>query len=182
MKQIDSDLLARLSKTKKEVIRGDGGVMRTKSLFADVIMEESPYKPVYYLRREVSDKNFIALKEIYLAMEDPTEFYFATLCFYNYAQWETISQLSWARDVVAQWRKELALKLRSQAVHSIYEMTLDSSGTKETSKLAALKWLADSGYINKDVVKTTKSKSAEKDSTDNLISLDAERVGLKVVK
>lgn len=182
MRQLDNGLLTRLLSTGKDVLRGEGGIMRTKSLFADVIMEESNYDPVYYLRREVSDSKYIALKQVYMEMEDPTEFHFATLCFYNYAQWETICQLSWAKSVIAQWRKELALKLRSQAVHSIYEMTLDASGTKETSKLAALKWLADSGYVNKDPDKLAKSKPSEKDSTDNLISLDAERVGLKVVK
>lgn len=184
MKEIDSKLLARILSVPKNIIKGEGGAVRTKSLFNDVIMEDSPYKCIYYLRREQSDDDYIALKEVYMAMEDPTEFYFATLCFYNYAQWETISKLAWAKDVVDQWRKELALKLRSQAVHSIYEMTLDSSGTKETSKLNALKWLADNGYVHKDTTKTSKAKSEKKseDVTDNLVVFDAERLGLKVIK
>lgn len=181
MKELRPELLSRILAIPKNVIKGEGAIVRTKSLFDDVIAEDSPYECVYYLRKEKSDDKFIALKEVYMELEDTTEFYFATLCFHNYAQWETISQLTWAKDVVAQWRKELALKLRSQAVHAIYEMTLESSGTKETSKLAALKWLADTGYINKEADKP-KRKPSEKDSPDNLIAFDAERLGLKVVK
>ena len=181
MRDLNPDLLNRLLSVPKSEIKGEGAQVRTKSLFADVIAEESNYKPVYYLKKEVSDANYIALKEIYLALEDPTEFYFATLCFYNYAQWEIICDLAWAKNIVSQWRKELALKLRAQAVDEIYKMTLDSSGTKETSKLAALKWLADSGYVNK-LDKRKRSTKEEKDSPDNLINLDAERLGLKVVK
>ena len=48
---------------------------------------------------------------------------------------------------------------------------------KETSRLQALKWLADHGFVNK----THKNKVA-KDVVIDYALADAERIGLKVVK
>ena len=161
----------------RDTLRGsDRGAPRTKSLFADVIYQDSPYTPIYYLRQETSDDQYIALKEVYLQIADPTEYEFAKMCFHSYQQWETITALPWAANFVSQWRAELQLKLRSEAVKEIFNMTVDPE-VKETSRLQALKWLADTGFVNK----THKTKVA-KDVVVDFALADAERIGLKVVK
>ena len=175
---LSEDLKVRLLSLNKDTLKGSEGrgAIRTKSLFADVLYEESRHTPVYYLKQEVSDDEYISLKEVYLQIADPTEYEFARMCFYNYQQWETITALPWAINTVNQWRAELQLKLRSEAVREIFNMTVDPD-VKETSRLQALKWLADTGFVNKNY-KTKVSKEAV---IDHALA-DAERIGLKVVK
>lgn len=174
---LNDDLRARIESLDKQTLKGaDRGAIRTKSLMADIIYEDSKYEPVYYMRQEKSDDKYISLKEVYMQIADPTEYQFATLCFYNYQQWETICLTPWAVNVVAQWREELQIKLRSEAVKEIFTMTIDPE-VKETSRLQALKWLADHGFVNK----THKNKVA-KDVVIDYALADAERIGLKVVK
>jgi hypothetical protein len=174
---LNDDLRARIEALDKQTLKGaDRGSIRTKSLMADIIYEDSKYEPVYYMRHEKSDDKYISLKEVYMQIADPTEYQFATLCFYNYQQWGTICLTPWAVNVVAQWREELQIKLRSEAVKEIFTMTIDPE-VKETSRLQALKWLADHGFVNK----THKNKVA-KDVVIDYALADAERIGLKVVK
>ena len=89
---------------------------------------------------EYKGKVYPSLKALYLAHEDPTEYDFATTHLLGWSHWQRICRNKIFGKMVAEWREELELKLRAQAVRDIIEL---SSGDKG---FQAAKWLADRGW------------------------------------
>jgi hypothetical protein len=51
-RMLNDDLRARIEALDKQTLKGaDRGAIRTKSLMADMIYEDSKYEPVYYMRK-----------------------------------------------------------------------------------------------------------------------------------
>lgn len=83
-------------------------------------------KWVSYSLKAHDHLGYPSIHRLYLEMEDPTEFLFATTYFDCWEHWELVTKSPLFRDKVAQWRKELELKLRSKALASIIKKTPDS--------------------------------------------------------
>lgn len=171
----------RLEKLPKSKFLGPSG-FRTSSLFRD--HPTKSYDPEYaefYISKEKSTSEYIALKEVYMAIGDVTEYEFAIKVFGSFRHWKQLTKLAWVKDHVAEWREELAIKLKSQAVRGIVEL-VDEEWVKETTKLQGLKWLAQSEFAEKTT--QTKQKKAEKqDRITRGVSMeiqdDFERLGIK---
>lgn len=81
-----------------------------------------------------------SLKQIYLREEDPIEYQFASKHLYNWDQWNRICENSQLKDHIESWRFELELKLSSQAVRDIIDMTEDEKSFQARKYVAERSW------------------------------------------
>lgn len=125
----------------KKKLRDSRGRPLTQGLFLEVGYntefamytqkdEDYEYKGVVYP----------SLKRLYLEHEDPVEYDFACTYLLGWSQWQRICKNKLFASQVAEWRLELELKLRSQAVRDIVLLSAGEKGFQSA------KWLADRGW------------------------------------
>lgn len=90
--------------------------------------EDKTYKGVVYP----------SLKRLYLAMEDPTEYEFATTYLIDWPHWKRLCSNAIILRHVEEWREEMELKIRSIGVKQMLDMSADNA--------QAAKWLAEKGW------------------------------------
>jgi hypothetical protein len=102
-----------------------------------------PYKGTHYP----------SLKALYLKEEDPTEYTFAAKHLLGWQHWKRLCENKTIAKHVAEWREELELKIRSQAVRDM--MNLCSS---ESGNYSATKFLADKGWEKRTAGRPSKGE------------------------
>lgn len=110
-------------------------------------------------------KNYISLKRLYLEHEDPIEYDFATEYLLGYDHWERLCENKIIGKHVEQWRKELELKLRSQAAAQMLELSAENS-------FQAVKWLADKGWEKKGVGRPNKKAKEMEEELERRVATD----------
>lgn len=84
-------------------------------------------------------KIYPSLKKLYLEMEDPTEYEFATTYLLGWRHWKRLCENKAIRKFIDEWREELELKLRCRGVKATIESAANGN-------FNAAKWLADRGW------------------------------------
>ena len=122
----------------------------TQSLFLEVGYD--PEVAIYTLKdydHEYEGKKFPSLKLLYLEMEDLIEYEFSYKYLLGWNHWQRICNNKLFTAKIQEWRKELELKIRSQAVADIINMTA------EEKSFQAAKWLADKGWDKRQAGRPT---------------------------
>lgn len=119
-------------KTNKALVQDSMGRNLTIALFKETNDGRTDYKPVWSIKE---------WKEVYLDLSDPTEYAPAMYLIGDWDHWVQIADKSQARPFFAEWRKELIVKLRSEAILALRKQAASPKGT------AAARWLAENGYI-----------------------------------
>lgn len=146
----------------KDKLKDNRGRPLTQSLFLEIGYNTK--FAVYTMKdddHEYEGKTYPSLKKLYLAHEDPTEYDFATTYLLGWQHWQRIVRSKLFIKMIGEWREELELKLRSQAVRGIIDLSLDEKGFQ------AAKWIADKGWdkraagrpSNADIDRETKIQS-----------------------
>lgn len=94
-----------------------------------------------------------ALKRLYLLEEDPTEYTFATKYLLGWNHWKRMCENNQIRKHVDEWREELELKLRSQAIRDMQNLCASESGN-----FSAAKFLADRGWDKRAAGRPSKAE------------------------
>lgn len=94
-----------------------------------------------------------SLKKLYLAEEDPTEYIFVSRHLGSWYQWKRMQQNKMVVSHINQWRDELELKLRSQAIRNMIDMS-----TSEDGNFSAAKYLAEYGWEKRKAGRPTKEE------------------------
>jgi hypothetical protein len=139
-----------------EDFRDAQGRLLTQSLFLELGYGKAA---IYTLKDHdylYKGRTYPSLKRIYLAMEDPIEYDFATTHFSCWDQWQRICNNKLMTDVVDGWRYELELKLRCRAVGQILT-------TAEGGDRMAATWIADKGWDKKAGRPSTADKKRQLD-------------------
>ena len=118
-----------MKQTDKELfLRDKNSRYRTQSLFYehrhpdyDCILTLKPY----------DYKGCRSLKQIYMALNDPTEALVATEVFTSAEHWKTMTELVWFRDILAEWREELELRLRGAALQNLVAQSTRSTAAAQ---------------------------------------------------
>ena len=151
----------------------------TQSLFIELSYGNPEYAQ-FTLKdedHELNGKTYISIKRLFLALEDPTEYLFATTVLGGWAHWKRLQSNATLKPYIAEWREELEVKLRSAGVQEIAKEARSSG----RGALQAAKWLADKGWIEKKgagrptkeaVEGERKQLAAVKDAVEN----DLERI------
>lgn len=109
-------------------------------------------------------KDFPSLKRLYLEHEDPTEYDFATTYLNSWKQWKKLCGNGEFKKHVEEWREELEVKLRSQAIRDIIDMTANEAS------FSAAKWLADRGWEKRGAGRPTKQEQEKRYNQDRKLS------------
>ena len=147
---MDEDTLNRIQSKLKDA----KGAPVTQSLFLEIGYNER--LAVYTLKdvdKEYKGHTYPSLKRLYLQMEDVVEYEFANTYLSGWQHWQKMCNNKQLAGHIEEWRDELELKLRSQAVRDIIDASAEDKGFQ------ALKWLADKGWDRASVGRPTKDMS-----------------------
>jgi len=154
------------------------GAYRTQSLFFET--NKSKLTPIMTLKTyDLEYKGVIlpSLYKVYMEQADPTEYAVAMEVFGSWKQWNKILGNKELRGVIDDWRIELEVKLRSEAIHALANTAINE-GSKGT---AAAKYLAERGWEKRKAGAPSKAEVKREmkvatrvsdDVTDMLKSLD----------
>lgn len=126
----------------------------TQSLFLELGYQED--FALYTLKDwdwDYNGKKYLSLKRLYLLHEDPLEYDFASTHLLGWSHWQRLCNNKAIRKYIDEWREELSLKLRSQAVRNIVDMTADEKGFQ------AAKYVAEEGWRKNSVGRPKKDTS-----------------------
>jgi len=122
--------------------------------------------------KEIDGTTYLSLKKIYLEIEDLTEYEFATKVFNSFPLWENLTGVKWFKPIIAQWRKELQLKIKAKVLK---DMMSNIRTKKGDINFSVSKYLAEY-QINPHTKK--KEREAEKEELAKVIKEDLNRLSL----
>jgi len=93
-----------------------------------------------------------SLKKLYLECEDPTEYQFSRKHLLGWSHWKRLNENKMLREHFDEWRDELEIAMRSDAVQAIRDMTADGTNFQ------AAKWLADRGWDKRGAGRPSKAE------------------------
>lgn len=110
-------------------------------------------------------KVYPSLKRLFLAHEDPTEYDFAATYLLGWNHWKRLNANKMLTKHFDEWREELELKIRSQAVREIVDLTAGEGGSFQ-----AAKWLADRGWDKRAPGRPSKAEQERDDRIEEHIA------------
>lgn len=143
-----------------KIFRSGNGGYRTSDMFVEMNKSEMP---AYWTLKPTDKPDYPSLKRLYLEMEDLTEFEFANEYLEGYEHWETMAKSQYLKEHIAQWRKELQLKVKARSLRGIIR-----DAVKE-NKYEANKFLITGGWIDKDEDKKGRGRPSKQDIKDELM-------------
>ena len=114
----------------KHELKDTQGRYKTLALFAETLdprVAANGYEPVFTLKDHDLDDGTPSLKRLYLQAMDPSEFSFAEEVFGTYLHWQKLIECTWFQPYLEQWRKELDLKLQSEAIKKMRQQAQEGN-------------------------------------------------------
>jgi hypothetical protein len=150
----------------KSLLKDSMGRPMTQSLFLEVGYNTDT--AVYTLKDddfyyEKNGHTYPSLKRLYLEMEDIVEYEFANTYLLGWNHWKRLNENKLFHKRFEEWREELELSLRSQAVRSI----IDS--TAQDGNFQSAKWLADRGWNKREPGRPSKSEKVKEEKIQKRI-------------
>jgi hypothetical protein len=158
-----------LTKLNKSQAKSPQGNWLTRALFFEET--DADKSSVVYTLKDEDHEGFPSLYILYMDMGDIFEYEFANTYLYSWSHWEALTQCSWFKPIVQRWRKELELKIRSQAFRSVQADAAKESRTSNSSN----KYLLERGWLDKPTKgRPTKDqiKQAAKERADETKALE----------
>lgn len=146
----------------------------TQSIFLEVGYNDYAIYTLKENDHEYNGKIYPSLKKLYLEMEDPTEYFFASRYLLGWKHWSRLKQNKVLKPHFEEWAEELEVKIRAQAIRDII-----SCSASEQGGFQAAKWLADRGWDKKAVGRPTK---ADKEREDRIADTIAEQFSADIVR
>jgi hypothetical protein len=98
-------------------------------------------------------KVYPSLKRLYLNATDPTEYEFATTYLIDWPHWKRLCGNAIILRHIEEWREELDLKMRAEAVRTMQDLSEDNA--------QAAKWLAERGWDRKGAGRPKKEETVK---------------------
>lgn len=140
---------------EKEKLVDSMGRPLTQSLFLEIGYSDYAVYTLKEYDYPYKGKHYPSLKRLFLLEEDPTEYAFAEKHLLGWQHWKRLCENKAIAKHIEEWREELELKIRSQAVRDMMNMCASESGN-----YSAAKFLADRGWEKRAAGRPSK---AEKD-------------------
>lgn len=97
-----------------------------------------------------------SLYKLYMAMSDVTEYHFANKFFESYQHWDMLCKEDFFKKHIFQWRKELELKIKSEALKEIIDQ---ASSENPNKRMEAAKYLYEKVFVGDKTTKGRPSKA-----------------------
>lgn len=136
----------------KEQMVDSMGKSITQSLFLEINYTEMSVYTLKDSHYEYNGKIYPSLKQLYLEMEDPTEYEFANTYLLGWKHWQRLCDNKAIRKHIDEWREELEWKLRAKGIKQIIKAAGSPLGG-----LQAAKWLADRGWSTRAAGRPSKA-------------------------
>ena len=117
-----------------------------RGLFFETCLSPDKASVLYTLKQE-DHLGYPSLYRLYLEAGDPTEYSFACLYLESYDHWEMLCECVWFKPYLAKWRKDLEMKIKSEALARIMA---EARNDKSPSKFTANKFILEKGWEPKD--------------------------------
>ncbi len=166
----------------RALLKDKMGRYLTQSLFRETAYGIKNATPIWTLK-EVDPQGLLpSLRDIYIQCADPTEYAFAQLCFGSWRHFQHLTTLEWFSDYLQEYRDELEVALRSDALKLLIKQAEDPKGTTAAKFLANADWKGRSskrGRPSKEEVQGERKRLAQ---IDDEIGNDAMRAGVTLLK
>lgn len=126
------------------------GKFRTQSLFLELGYGADALFTLKDQDHEHEGTMYKSLKRLYLEFEDPTEYEFANTILLGWKHWQRMCENKVIRKHIDEWREELEVKLRSQAIR-------DAIQEAKKGHFQAAKWVADRGWSTRGAGRPSKA-------------------------
>lgn len=122
------------------VYRIHTGQRKLRNLFFETVGADK--HGVVYTLKERDHEGFPSLYRLYMEVDDPTEYTFATQHLDSWDHWETLCECNWFKPYVSRWRRELEIRTKAKALVKI--KAVSESDAKEAYQ--AHKFLVSMGW------------------------------------
>lgn len=136
----------------------------TQSLFLEIGYSEYAVYTLKEFDYEYKGSLYPSLKKLYLKEEDPTEYVFAEKHLLGWQHWKRLCDNKVIRKHVDEWREELELKIRSQAIRDMMGLCASENGN-----FSAAKFLADRGWDKRGAGRPSKAEKERQDRIQDRI-------------
>lgn len=113
---------------------------------------------IYTLKNE-DHLGYTSLYRLYMECEDLTEWSFAIAYMDSWEHWEKLCECEWFKPYLNRWRKELQLKLASDALKTMVHIAAGSS----REAYGANKYILDNGYFKKTPKEDTRGRPSKEE-------------------
>lgn len=144
--------------------KNPSGVHYLKALFYEVCVE-SDKEHVLYTLKNYDHEGYPSIQRLFLEMDDPTEYSFATKYFDSWQHWKMIRECNWFKPIYNEMVEELHLRIKAKALLKIREAAENS----DKDKMQANKYLLEGGYIDKEDKRGRPSKQKIKEEADKIV-------------
>ena len=131
--------------------RDNQGRFRTRSLFKE--LNSAGKFPFFFTLKDFDEPDAISMKRRYLEIADPTEYEVAEKLLGSWRHWLKLCEIDWFQAHLEEWRRELRIKLKSQAVAKLKKFAGGNDG---------LSFSANRYFAEQDYDKPTKGEAAAK--------------------
>lgn len=133
-----------------------------------------------YTLKNQDHQGLPSLYRLYMEVDDPTEWQFATQYLDGWEHWELLCECSWFKPYITRWRRELEIRTRARALAKVK----DVADGKGQNAYHANKFLLEGGWKptegpkkrgapSKDEIKSAAAAIA---ASEDRISKDFERI------
>jgi hypothetical protein len=142
------------SPSEKNPFKSEGGVYYLKPIFYEHDLSENKDVALYTLKdqdHEVNGKVYPSLRRLYIETGDLTEYEFVNLFLGGWPHWKRLQACTWFQPYLEEWREELEVKLRSEALAKVVDI---SKAKQHPSHYQAAKYVVDKGWQPKEKQQT----------------------------
>lgn len=137
----------------KSVFRNSTNSRYLKGLFFEQTLADK--SSVVYTLKDQDHLGYPSLYRLYMETNDPTEYKFATEHLDGWEHWEMLCQCTWFQPYVQRWRRELELRMKSEALSRI----MREAKTNSRDSFTANRYLLEKGWEVKE--KNTKGRPSK---------------------
>ena len=160
----------------KNKLKDSGGRPLTQSLFLEIGYTDMAVYTFKDEDHEYNGKVYPSIKRLYLEMEDPKEYQFATKYFLGWQHWKRLCENKLIRREIDEWREELELMLASRGVKDMISLCAGENGSFQ-----AAKYLIEKGWDKRLAGRPSKAEiekhAAIEKRLDDDFSADVLRLG-----
>lgn len=141
----------------------------TQSLFLEIGYSDYAVYTLKEFDYTYKGKLYPSLKKLYVTEEDPTEYVFAEKHLLGWQHWKRLCENKVLAKHIEEWREELELKIRSQAVRDMMNLCASESGN-----YSAAKFLADRGWEKRAAGRPSKAEKEKHTRVEERIAQEFE--------
>lgn len=143
--------------TEKNPFRSTSGNRYLQGLFYEMVNADKA--TVVYTLKDQDHLGFASLYRLYMETADPLEYRFALKHLDGWEHWTMLCDCSWFKPYVERWRKELELKIRSEALVRV----IDDAKSGSRSSAASNRLVLEKGWAVTADEKNTKGRPSKTD-------------------